>query len=75
MNKQAKATKLKRLNAFFKKHERSQSRAVLPDKQNFINTAIIKEKNRDFTHQEIFRLRKFITRTRQDLLCEDEKSV
>lgn len=46
-----------------------------PDIQNSVNTTLIKEKNRDFIHQEIFRLRKFITRTRQDLLCEDEKSV
>ncbi|XP_058257068.1 uncharacterized protein LOC131360525 [Hemibagrus wyckioides] len=48
-----------------------------PDKQNFVNSAtvIIKEKNKDFTHQEIFRLKKFVTRTRQDLLCEDEESV
>ncbi|KAK3565123.1 hypothetical protein QTP86_033184 [Hemibagrus guttatus] len=40
-----------------------------PNKLNFVEstTTVIKKKSKNFTDQEIYRLKKFVTRTRQDL--------
>ncbi|GAA6065483.1 uncharacterized protein LOC125139265, partial [Tachysurus ichikawai] len=47
-----------------------------PDRQSFVDSAttIIRDKNKRFTHQEVYRLKKLVTRTRQDLLGDEDDS-
>ncbi|GAA6067296.1 uncharacterized protein LOC125139265 [Tachysurus ichikawai] len=46
-----------------------------PDRQSFVDSTIIRDKNKSFTHQEVYRLKKLVTRTRQDLLGDEEESA
>ncbi|GAA6095402.1 uncharacterized protein LOC125139265 [Tachysurus ichikawai] len=47
-----------------------------PDRQSFVDSAttVIRDKNKSFTHQEVYRLKKLVTRTRKDLLCDEDFS-
>ncbi|KAK3539632.1 hypothetical protein QTP70_011046 [Hemibagrus guttatus] len=70
--------KVKEIKRFLQKTKNMKGTRVdqyFPNKQDFVDsaTAIIKEKNRGFTHQEIFRLKKFVTRTSRMMKREERQ--